>query len=169
MADSTRYSVLANADYMICPQDGLCPICKVELRRGKQVAYLSGGALLLTRDRQTGIQTNRLEAFLHVGVHGSDPDMKGSADISVVSDFAGGQYDIQWCSVKCMRQWWSNLFLELERRVHGSEIDTRSLARISRDERIAAEPHLPIPEIPSETVPLPLESILPKRPDRKIQ
>jgi hypothetical protein len=127
MADTTLFPVLSNTDRMFYPEDGLCPVCRVALKKGDQVAYLSSGAILLSKDRQNGICTKRLEAFLHVGVHGSDSDMRGSADISVVKDLEGGQFDLQWCSVKCMREWWLDLFQKLEQQVSESwKPDTRT-------------------------------------------
>jgi len=37
------------------------------------------------------------------------------------------------------------------------EMDTRSVKRRALDEEIAAEPHLPPPELPINTVPIPME------------
>ena len=59
-------------------------MCGNDFTRG--IAYLSSGALLLTPDGRDSLHPGRLQAFLHVGVHGRDPDMHDSADIAVVAD-----------------------------------------------------------------------------------
>jgi hypothetical protein len=53
---------------------------------------------------------------LHLGFHGIAPDMRDSADIQVVADLHGGQFDLSWCSVACMRAWLSELvdYIELK-------------------------------------------------------
>ncbi|MCO8120440.1 hypothetical protein NHH03_01730 [Stieleria sp. TO1_6] len=69
------------------------------------MAYLSGGGLLLSEDGQDSIHLDRLKGFLHIGFHGRAPDMRDSGDITIVDDIAGGQFDLSWCSLQCMRQW----------------------------------------------------------------
>ena len=92
-----------------------CPNCGGELVGG--FAYLSGGALQLTKDRKDSIYSDRLEGFLHIGFHGEDVEMRDSTDAEIVSDVAGGQFDLQWCSVLCMRAWLMRLLNELESRL----------------------------------------------------
>jgi hypothetical protein len=70
--------------------------------------------LQLSADDQDSIHSDRLRAFLHLGFHGRDPDMRDSADVSVVADLHGGQFDLQWCSVECMREWLLGLLREVE-------------------------------------------------------
>ncbi len=43
--------------------------------------------------------------------------MRDSADIRVVRDLKGGQFDLQWCSIKCMRSWFLEVFDQLEKKV----------------------------------------------------
>jgi hypothetical protein len=108
----SRYPVLSASDRSIYPGSGNCPVCGNDLTRG--FAYLSAGALLLTPDGQDSLHPDRLQAFLHVGVHGRDPDMDDSADIAVVADLHGGQFDLQSCSITCMRKWLLELLDEIE-------------------------------------------------------
>ncbi len=48
------------------------------------------------------------------------------------------------------------------------EIDTRSPERRARDEKIAAEPPMPRPELPPGSVPMPLEHFHPRTQRRPI-
>jgi hypothetical protein len=104
--------ILSLADKPFFPIDGRCPVCGQGFTRG--LAYLSAGALLLSPDGQDSIHIDRLQAFLNVGVHGADSAMRDSSDIEVVADLHGGQFDLQWCSIACMRQWLNLLLDQVE-------------------------------------------------------
>lgn len=108
------FQLLSSADKPFHPADGRCPVCGRDFREG--IAYLSAGALLLSADGQDSISTNRLRAFLHIGFHGSDTEMRDSSDVPVVEDLAEGQFDLNWCSVSCMREWLLRLLREVELR-----------------------------------------------------
>src|SRR4051812_45542684 len=106
------YLLLSASDQPYYPAERRCPVCGGDYSRG--VAYLSAGALHLTADGQDSLHSDRLRAFLHVGFHGRDTDMRDSSDISVVEDLHGGQFDLQWCSIGCMSSWLLNLLQEVE-------------------------------------------------------
>lgn len=103
---------LSKSDRMFYPTDGCCPMCGSDFKEG--VAYISGGALLMSPDGMDSIHTDRLEGFLHLGFHGKDSAMRDSASLMIVDDIAGGQYDLQWCSVRCMRSALNQLLDEIE-------------------------------------------------------
>ena len=113
------FPVLSSSARPIYPSDGRCPVCGGEFRRG--LAYLSAGALFLSKDEQDSLHTDRLRAFLEVGFHGSDPEIQESSGLTVVDDLHGGQFDLQWCSVACMRTWLLGLLAEVERRMETSD------------------------------------------------
>ena len=94
------------------PAEDGCPVCGGGFDNG--AAYLAGGALLLSKDRQNSRHPDRLEGFLHVGFHETDPEMRDSGDIMVVDQISGGQFDLRWCSVRCTRAWWMQLLDALE-------------------------------------------------------
>jgi hypothetical protein len=98
-----------------------CPNCGGGFVEG--LAYLSGGALLLTKDHKESIRSDRFEGFLHMGFHGKDPEMRDSTDALIVDDVVGGQFDLQWCSLVCMREWLMRLVDELEARLSNPESD----------------------------------------------
>ena len=109
--------VLSASDRPFYPSDGRCPVCGGEFSRG--VAYLTAGALYLSADGHDSVHSDRLQAFLHVGFHGRDADMRDSADVPVVADLHGGQFDLQWCAVGCMREWLLGLLREVETAASG--------------------------------------------------
>lgn len=86
------FPVLSDADRPFYPGDARCPTCGGDFSQG--VAYLSAGALLLSPDGQNSSATDRLQAFLHIGFHGRDSDMKDSSDVLIVEDLQGGQFDL---------------------------------------------------------------------------
>ena len=106
------YPVLSGDEPPFYPADAVCPTCAAPFTTG--FAYFNGGALLLSRNGQNSITTDRFRAFLHVGFHGRDPDMRDSSDVTVISDLSGGQFDMNWCSVKCLREWLTRLLDRVE-------------------------------------------------------
>ena len=111
------FLLLSSSDRMFHPTDGRCPECGGDFRRG--FAYLSAGASLLTElteDGQDSLHPDRLQGFLHVGFHGTDTEMRDSSDVVVVRHLYGGQFDLQWCSIACMREWLLKLLQEVESR-----------------------------------------------------
>ena len=109
---ATTFPVLSGSDAPYYPAEARCPVCGAPFTKG--FAYFNGGALLLSRSGQNSITTDRFRAFLHVGFHGVDPDMKDSSDVTVISDLGGGQFDMNWCSVQCLREWLTRLLDRVE-------------------------------------------------------
>ncbi len=79
-------------------------------------AYLMAGALHLTADGRDSLHSDRVQAYMNIGYHGRKSDMSDSADTIVVTDLHGGQFDLEWCSISCMREWFLKLFQEIETR-----------------------------------------------------
>ena len=91
-----------------------------------------GGALHLTKDLKTSLMTSeRLQAFLNIGFHGCATDMRDSADVEVIADLHGGQFDLGWCSVSCMRVWLLDLLRQVDLEVERG----RGLGEGSGDQR----------------------------------
>ena len=114
------FLLLSSADRPFHPVDGRCPECGGDFRRG--IAYLSAGALFLSKDKKNSIHPDRLQGFLHVGIHGADTEMRDSSDVEVVRNLYGGQFDLQWCSIACMREWLLKLLREVELRAQSEHL-----------------------------------------------
>lgn len=110
MNDLTEPLLAKNLSASTC-----CPNCGRAFVSG--FAYLSGGALLLSPDNETSNETERLKAFLNIGFHGKDGDMRDSTGATLVDDVIGGQFDLNWCSIACMRLWFNRLMDEMENRL----------------------------------------------------
>jgi hypothetical protein len=100
-----------------------CPVCKKDFKKATAAAYLEGGALYLSKDKKNSVLTkpDRHQAFLYFYAHECYPEPKLCADgpdegvvIDVVKDVYGGQFDLCWCSLACMRKWFIRLFDEME-------------------------------------------------------
>jgi hypothetical protein len=107
--------VLSGSDRPWYPSDGRCPHCGRDFSQG--FAFLSAGAIQLSAEGQDSIEASRIQAFLDIGFHGVDSSMKDSSHVAVVEELNGGQFDLKWCSVRCMREW----LLELLRRIEGED------------------------------------------------
>ena len=98
-----------------------CPKCGEEFQNG--FASISGGAICISDDGKASIHSDRLQGFLNIGFPVSYSSMNASDDVLVVDDAVGGQFDLQWCSIKCMREWLNDLINTIETQVLGRQND----------------------------------------------
>ncbi len=68
----------------------------------------------MSADGQDSIDSDRCRGFLEIGFDGSDPDLRDSAGVTIVSELSGGQFDLNWCSVYCLRVWLLGLLDRVE-------------------------------------------------------
>jgi len=89
--------------------DGKCHYCSEAIVRG--VAYVSFGATIdLLELERVGLADNEMEAFCSVGYHGTRSDVADSADYCVADAVPGGQLDLSFCSLRCLRLWGCGVF-----------------------------------------------------------
>ncbi len=95
-----------------------CVLCAGGLAQG--TPYFAGGAvidqLLL---RKWKLDDSIMEGFCHIGFHGAKSDMSDSADYVIVDHVDGGQFEIQFCSIACLRKWFNNICDDLEVKLRG--------------------------------------------------
>lgn len=96
-------------------RDARCVYCGGSIEGG--VAYLSAGALWLDDSRQNSIHHDQHLAFMHVGFHGTRSDMLDSANIDVVNDRPGGQFDLSFCSLDCLKAWFVQIIDSLQSQI----------------------------------------------------
>jgi hypothetical protein len=93
-----------------------CPVCGNVISRG--TAYISFGAVIdydiLDKYK---LSDSILEGFCHIGYHGSDPDMIDSASCTIADNILGGQADIEFCSLKCLRKWFCKIVDNLKQEI----------------------------------------------------
>ena len=95
---------------------GSCLHCTGPITVG--VAYISAGALLLDESFENSLHDRHLLTFMNVGWHGRRADMSDSSDVEVVNDIPGGQFDLSFCSLNCLRIWFSEIVDKLDSDAH---------------------------------------------------
>lgn len=95
-----------------------CPVCYSLIHGG--VAYFSFGAVV---DLDKGLPDDEIEGFCNIGYHGARSDMSDSVDYCIAEDIKGGQLNISFCSLACIKQWFVGIIDGLE-----SELRSRSAA-----------------------------------------
>ena len=108
---------------MTFPNTARCPQCK----RGKifepnSMACLNGGAFLMDRRHKTGKQDDRLDAFICINWHGAHDEGTGEDReiyefVSLAEDCRRGQFDLYFCSTKCLRAFLNSWVDALETKV----------------------------------------------------
>lgn len=90
-----------------------CPVCSKRISGG--VAYFSFGAVidLLVLEKKK-LSDTMMEAFCDIGYHGADSSVTDSANYSVADGIKGGQLDIHFCSLACLKNWFCDIVDDLE-------------------------------------------------------
>ena len=70
----------------------------------------------MSRDRQDGGPHERMQGYMNVGWHGTEDYF----NVAIVEDEPMGQAGLNFCSLKCMRHWFSRAMDDLERRIRTS-------------------------------------------------
>lgn len=110
-----KYPLLRGRDEPGLPhRGGGCLVCGRKLDGG--LVYLSAGAVVDVDPDAEVADEPQMEAFFHIGYHSPAADCSGNADVEVVDHLAGGQFDLGFCSTVCLKQFFSDLVLELETR-----------------------------------------------------
>jgi endogenous inhibitor of DNA gyrase (YacG/DUF329 family) len=122
------------------PSKAKCPICKKrKVLEPHSMAIFSGGSIY-TGNKQ-GIPDN-LEGYTSLIWHGAhDTGIGKDRDIFTRVDFArdtdGGQFEVYFCSTKCMRTFFNQWVDALETKVKKEKKLTRSASQ--RAARVAAD------------------------------
>lgn len=105
------------------PKKAICPWCKKnKVFEPHSFAVLSGGAMLMDKKRENGGPDDRLDAFLSLAWHGAHDGGKGKyRDINEMTEIArdvrGGQFELYFCSTKCLRAYLNFCVDELEKKI----------------------------------------------------
>ena len=111
------------------PQKAECPWCRRQkVLEPHSFATFGGGALL--KDKETGAwaPSDRMKGYFDFGWHGCHPEDGGSGEkpntsgnVSIAYDVAGGQFDIYFCSTKCLREFLNYCVDELEQQIETND------------------------------------------------
>lgn len=90
------------------PPDPLCPVCRdTRVLEPHDAVVLSGGAAPNSGKVVDG-------GFLHMYLHSHQ---QNGAEVEIVRDTTIGQFDLFFCSTKCLRRFLNECVDELERRI----------------------------------------------------
>lgn len=133
-----KWPLLRDDDDLSAPPNARCLVCKQSTTRAMDTqVVLSGGALLVdARGDSTSTKDGALEGFLGGTAHGPDGRSRALlASVDVVRELAGGQFDLYFCSTKCLRSFFSSFVDELDRRAQQSKHASkpRAVDQRSRD------------------------------------
>jgi hypothetical protein len=91
------------------PKDGVCPYCKKnKINNTNGFVQISGGA----DDGKNG--------FLYLMYHREPVEKHYNSVIDIAKDVKDGQFDIQFCSIKCLRSFLNSLCDEIEIKISNS-------------------------------------------------
>lgn len=107
------------------PSTSKCTWCKSHnVSEPHSMAVLSGGAMLMNRKTGDGGPDDRLEGFLDVTWHGAHTNEGGTGKapdiykcIEIAQNVQGGQFDINFCSTKCLRSFLNHAVDNLENKI----------------------------------------------------
>lgn len=127
------------------PKKGLCPWCrKNKVLEPHSFAVLSGGALLMDRKNESGGPDDSMDGFLHMFWHGAHDGGIGKdkgigASLDIARDVRGGQFELYFCSTKCLRSYLNYCVDELERKLTEERLKSnKTLKRTATKKRPAA-------------------------------
>lgn len=100
---------------------GRCLACNADFDGG--IAYLSGGASLLDPSgmNDLAIPPEQHQAFLRVGFHSSSIDVSGCGDVELANDLPGGQFDLQFCTLECLKKWFLDAIEKVQSQIDESK------------------------------------------------
>ena len=119
------------------PKTALCPWCqKNKVLEPYSSASLCGGALLMIREDDSGGPDEKMDGFLSLSWHGAHDGAEGKdreiyATVEIAHDVRGGQFDLYFCSTKCLRSYLNFCIDELEKKIKAGK--TRSNKSLKRD------------------------------------
>lgn len=105
------------------PTRGLCPICKRrKVLEPHTMVLLSGGACFRMKSGSTAGPDKRMTAFLFFATHtahdgGVGRRNLGDGWVRIAEEVHGGQFDIAFCSPRCLRSFLTRCVDELERQM----------------------------------------------------
>jgi hypothetical protein len=97
-----------------------CPVCgKNKLGISNECAFIHGGALALDpNDKSRLIQSDDVQGFLFFDWNGLNNQ---TVDFELARDVKKGQYTINFCSTKCMREFLNHCVDKLEMKIESAK------------------------------------------------
>ena len=109
------------------PDDGNCPACGTSFKDSQGFAYISAGSLLTDAVGENSLITFKMESFFGIGFHGNDIDVRDSVHAEIIKDLSSEQFDICFCSFRCLKMWLVEVFDKLQ-----DELDLKRRSRLKQ-------------------------------------
>jgi hypothetical protein len=116
---------------------GRCLVCgKAGCCEPNSFAFLMAGALLMDHKGKSGGPNKRMEAFFNIGWHDPDDGGRGPrhperVNVSVLDDVPMGQADLQFCSTRCLRRFFSSIVDAVDNR-RTKKVGSRNVGKAKR-------------------------------------
>jgi len=110
---------VAYDEKVIYPLGDICPVCGVNQigGEGRPMAVVNAGALVKVGDDRYAISEDAI-AFFTLAWHACGiPSSGRSASVEVAEWVQGGQFDLYFCSTKCLRAFFNRCVDALERNI----------------------------------------------------
>lgn len=125
MAKRLKFPIIMASDsFPVGGKNLPCPMCHVgRIMEPNSFVCVSGGAIALDRKGLNTVSA-RLDGFLGISWHGAHSDEMGVGNLpdtfssfELVSKSLGGQFDLYFCSTKCLRAFFNAVVDHLEERL----------------------------------------------------
>ena len=102
-----------------------CPVCgKHDVHDKNEHVKIHGGALLLEKETESGVQSaklvDELQAFLFMDWE-SGIDSEIYAELEIARDVKKGQFHMSFCSTSCLREFLSSCVDSLENKIEAAK------------------------------------------------
>lgn len=98
------------------PLKSPCPWCrKNKVLEPHPFVTIGGGACLMDRQTSCGGPDNNMDGFLYFACHDHDDNSNRPRWVEIARDVRGGQFDLYFCSTKCLREFLNYCVDELEK------------------------------------------------------
>ena len=119
-----KFPLLKNEKFKY-PPGNKCAWCGViKISEPHSMAVIGGGAMLVNRKTGDGGPDPRLDGFLSMAWHGAHPEEGGKGkrpgvyqSLEIAKDIKGGQFEVYFCSTKCLRAFLNHAVDMLEKKI----------------------------------------------------
>ena len=107
--------------------DKRCMICSRLFSECRGATFtLTAGALLMSRTGKSGGMSERLRGFMSLSFHGRPGECEVFTSIEVVDSAPFGQFDLNFCSLRCLRLFFRDIVRLLKMNIANERTFQRS-------------------------------------------
>lgn len=95
-------------------RDGKCPLCRRTFQAAGGLAYLHCSTLY-SDESGTMVNSDSVDTEFSIGYHGADVEVRDSVHVTIVESLHHEQFDLNFCSLECLRTWFNSVIDSLAR------------------------------------------------------